>query len=63
MDEIVEALEGLGMPVEQLHAEAAHGQFEVVTTHDDALQVRACSAILSASPLPDSIVRLLTLIV
>ncbi|EIE21810.1 glutamine synthetase/guanido kinase, partial [Coccomyxa subellipsoidea C-169] len=35
---IVEALEELGMPVEQLHAEAAHGQFEVVTTHDDALQ-------------------------
>lgn len=41
MDEIVEALEELGMPVEQLHAESAHGQFEVVTTHDDPLQVGA----------------------
>ncbi|CAL8471645.1 g11187 [Coccomyxa elongata] len=38
MDDIVEALEVWGMPVEQLHAEAAHGQFEVVTTHDEPLQ-------------------------
>ena len=40
MDDIVEALEDLGLPVEQLHGESAPGQFEVVTTHDEALQVR-----------------------
>ena len=48
MDEIVEALEDLGMPVEQLHAEAAHGQFEVVTTHDDPLQVKLMHVLLHA---------------
>ncbi|KAK9918078.1 hypothetical protein WJX75_001014 [Coccomyxa subellipsoidea] len=37
MDDMVEALEDLGLPVEQLHAESAPGQFEIVTTHDDAL--------------------------
>jgi glutamine synthetase len=39
MDDIVEAVEELGQTVEQLHAEAAPGQYEIVTTHDDALQV------------------------
>ncbi len=53
MDEIVEALELLGMPVEQLHAEAAHGQFEVVTTHDDPLQVKAMHTVLHPTRVVD----------
>lgn len=50
MDDMVEALEDLGLPVEQLHAESAPGQFEIVTTHDDALQVRPLPSMTSSIP-------------
>lgn len=38
LDEIVETLVAMGIEVEQVHAEASPGQFEVVTTHGPALQ-------------------------
>ena len=39
MDDIASAVEGLGLVVEQLHTEAATGQFEIVTQYDSALKV------------------------
>ena len=41
MDDIASAVEGLGLVVEQLHTEAATGQFEIVTQYDSALKVHA----------------------
>lgn len=39
LDELVEVVEKLGLVVEQLHAESAHGQFEIVTSHEEPLKV------------------------
>jgi glutamine synthetase len=41
MDAIARAIEGLGITVEQMHAESAYGQFEVVCKYDAAL--KACN--------------------
>ena len=39
MDDIVECLDSFGIEVDQLHAEAGPGQFEVVARHGPVLQV------------------------
>jgi hypothetical protein len=49
MDDIAEAIEGLGMTVEQLHTEAAHGQFEVVCRYDEALKASGALPIWAAA--------------
>ncbi|KAI9353812.1 hypothetical protein BDR26DRAFT_849280 [Obelidium mucronatum] len=37
LDAIVDALESMGIPVDQFHPESAPGQFEIVTAYGDAL--------------------------
>ena len=39
LDAMVDALAELGIGVEQVHAEAGTGQFEIVTNHADPVQV------------------------
>lgn len=39
LDAMCDTLQGWGLEVEQLHPEAAPGQFELVTRYSDALQV------------------------
>ena len=43
LDEMVAALEAMGIPVETYHAEAGDGQFEIATQYTDALQVLGCA--------------------
>ena len=40
MDDMAEAIEGLGIPVEVMHTESAPGQFEIVTRYGPALKAR-----------------------
>ena len=41
LDEMHDTLEQMGIAVVQLHAEAGPGQFEIVTGHSPAMQVRS----------------------
>ena len=40
LDKIANAVNQLGVEVEQVHGESAGGQFEVVTAHEEAMTVR-----------------------
>lgn len=40
MDDMAEAIEGLGIAVEVMHTESAPGQFEIVTRYGPALKAR-----------------------
>ena len=43
LDEMVAALEAMGILVETYHAELGEGQFEIATQYTDALQVPGCA--------------------